>query len=85
MSEQGHEAIDLIKANLSDCEVIMNNFPGGGNHNHLGITVISDEFIEKSLLDQHQMIMDILRGPLGGSLHAIQLKTMTVEKYNKLK
>ena len=54
-----------------------------GTMDHLEIIVASDEFKGKILIDQHQMIMDILKEDLKEKIHAVQLKTMTIEKYNR--
>lgn len=72
------ELEDLITSNISDAEVKINDLTG--TRDHLGVLVISDEFQGKMLLDQHQMVMDILREKLKGDLHAVQIKTMTKQK-----
>ena len=71
----------LIKSNIDDADVRITDLTG--TMDHLGITVISDEFAGKALLDQHQMIMDILREKLKEEIHAVQIKTMTYEKAKK--
>jgi len=70
-----------IKTTLTDAEVKVTDLTG--TFDHLGITVASDEFKGKMLLDQHQMIMDILKEDLKEKIHAVQIKTMTLEKFNK--
>ena len=69
---------DLIKSRLKDAKVQIVDLTGGGDH--LGITVISDCFKEKALLEQHKMVMDILKEKLETDLHAVQLSTLTYEK-----
>jgi stress-induced morphogen len=44
---------------------------------HLQATVISDKFVGLPLVKQHKLVMEALREPLQGRLHALQLKTMT--------
>jgi stress-induced morphogen len=44
---------------------------------HLQATVVSDKFIGLPLVKQHKLVMEALREPLQGRLHALQLKTMT--------
>ncbi|TNE97750.1 MAG: BolA family transcriptional regulator [Deltaproteobacteria bacterium] len=75
------QVADLIKSNMADADVRITDLTG--TMDHLGITVISDEFDGKALLDQHQMIMDILREKLKEEIHAVQIKTMTFEKARK--
>ena len=44
---------------------------------HLQATVISEKFAGMPLVKQHKLVMDALREPLQGRLHALQLKTKT--------
>lgn len=52
-----------------------------GTMDHLAVLVASDEFKGKMLIDQHQIVMDILRESLKEKVHAVKIKTMTMEKY----
>ena len=72
---------NLIKENIKDSIVKVSDLTG--TMDHLEIIVASDEFKGKILIDQHQMIMDILKEDLKEKIHAVQLKTMTIEKYNR--
>lgn len=72
------ELKDLIKANLEDAEVEVTDLTG--TQDHLGLTVISDAFKGKMLLQQHQIIMDILKEKLKSEIHAVKIKTMTKEQ-----
>lgn len=70
--------------------LIENQLPGSivhvgdltGTMDHLDILVANDVFNGKSLIDQHQMIMDILKEELKQKVHAVKIKTMNIEKYN---
>ncbi|MCF8059538.1 MAG: BolA family transcriptional regulator [Bacteriovoracaceae bacterium] len=69
----------LIKSHIEDAVVNVTDLTG--TQDHLGIMIISDAFMGKMLIQQHQMIMDILKEKLGtNEIHAVQLKTMTKEK-----
>ena len=52
-----------------------------GTMDHLAVMVASDEFKGKMLIDQHQIVMDILKEPLQEKVHAVKIKTITMEKY----
>ncbi|MEX1100102.1 MAG: BolA family protein, partial [Bacteriovoracaceae bacterium] len=65
--------------NLGDAHVEVRDLTG--TQDHLNIFVASDAFKGKMLIDQHQMIMDILKEDLKEKIHAVQLKTMTKEKF----
>lgn len=54
-----------------------------GTSDHLEIMIASDAFQGKTLLQQHQMVMDVLRDSLAGPVHAVKLKTMTMERYQQ--
>ena len=68
----------LITEKLNDAVVEVSDMTG--TRDHLEIKVASDAFTGKSLLQQHQMVMDILRDALAGPVHAVNLKTSTKVK-----
>ena len=68
----------LIISKMDDAEVRVTDLTG--TQDHLGILIISDLFQGKRLLQQHQMVMDILKESLKEEIHAVQLKTLTYEK-----
>ena len=55
------------------------NHDGGGHYNAL---IISNDFKNLSLLKRHQMIYKILHKMIQKEIHALSLKTLTVEEYN---
>ncbi len=71
--------------------MILNVLPGAevvvedlvGDSDHLQAIVISDLFQGKSLLEQHQMVYKALKETLKEQLHALALKTYTVEQWKK--
>ena len=71
----------LIKENIPDAEVKVSDMTG--TQDHLELLIVSDEFKNKSLLQQHQHVMKILKAPLAGSLHAVKIKTLTHETYKQ--
>ena len=73
------EVKQLIETNLKDSMVQVGDMTG--TLDHLEILVVSDEFKGKMLLDQHQMVMDILKESLKEKIHAVKIKTMTKDKY----
>lgn len=70
-------------------KLIENELPGSivevgdmtGTMDHLQILVVNDVFKGKMLIDQHQIVMDILKEPLADQIHAVKIKTMTKDKY----
>ena len=75
------EVKTLIESNLTDSMVEVGDMTG--TMDHLEILVVSDAFKGKMLLDQHQIVMDILKDSLQEKIHAVKIKTMTKEKYQQ--
>jgi acid stress-induced BolA-like protein IbaG/YrbA len=44
---------------------------------HFSARVVSDRFAGMSRVQQHQLVMDLFAGRLGGEIHALSLKTET--------
>ncbi len=64
----------LIKDKITDAVVIVSDLTG--TNDHLGVQVTSKAFVGKSLIEQHRMIMEILKEPLKGPVHALKIKTI---------
>jgi stress-induced morphogen len=73
---------NLIKAGLPDAEVMVEDLTG--TRDHLAITVVSDAFKGKLLIEQHQLLMNLLKEELKDRIHAVKLQTYTRERYAQL-
>lgn len=73
-----NQLADFIKTHIPDADVTVTDLTG--TRDHLGLQIISDVFEGKALLEQHRVIMDILKEKLKNEIHAVQLKTMTKAK-----
>lgn len=51
----------------------------GGGHYH--VTIVSEHFAGKGLLQRHKMIYQALDGWIGTEIHAIQILAKTPEEY----
>lgn len=71
----------LIAERLPGATVEITDLTGGGDH--FGVLVASDAFTGKRLLEQHRMVMDVLREQLRSDVHAVKIKTMTMERYRR--
>ena len=71
----------LITAQIDDATVEVNDVTG--SNDHFALLVVSDTFIGMSLLEQHRMVMNLLKQELKEKVHAVQIKTSTYEKYKK--
>lgn len=73
---------DIIKAGIPDATVMVEDMTG--TRDHLAITVVSDAFKGKLLIEQHQMLMDLLKEELKSRIHAVKLQTYTKDRYQQL-
>ncbi len=70
---------NLIKEKIPDAKIEIQDVTG--TDNHFSLLVVSDSFSGKPLIKQHQLVMDILKNALKQEIHAVQIKTLTFEKY----
>ena len=69
MAMVANEIERLIKAGIPDAEVTIRDLAGDGDH--YAATVIAESFRGKSRVQQHQLV----KGHMGGALHALALQT----------
>lgn len=74
---------EIIKKEIPDAHVEVTDLTG--TRDHLGILVASDVFKGKILIDQHQILMNILKEELKSRIHAVKLQTLTKEKFAQTK
>ena len=61
------------------------------NHNlhdggfHLEAVIVSDDFSNNSLLSRHKMVYQALGNLMKHEIHALSMKTLTLEEWNKAK
>jgi acid stress-induced BolA-like protein IbaG/YrbA len=70
----------MIKAQLPDAQVQVQDLTGGGDHYQ--VTVVSSQFANKGLVQQHQLVYGALRQAMSTDAnHALALKTYTPETW----
>ena len=70
----------MIKANLPDAEVEVQDLTGGGDHYQ--VAVVSSAFAGRSLVQQHQLVYGAVREAMSSeAIHALALKTYTPEDW----
>jgi stress-induced morphogen len=77
MAMTAAEIEDLIRADLPDAEIIVEDLAGDGNHYRAH--VVAPAFRGKTRVQQHQMVYQALRGRMGDVLHALALTTAAPE------
>ena len=55
---------------------------GGG---HFKSIIVSNDFIEKSLIERHRMVYNALGNMMKNEIHAFSMKTLTVDEYEHQK
>ena len=74
--DQG-EIESLIKQNIPDAQVSIQDLAGDGDH--YAAMVVSSAFKGKTRVQQHQMVYQALQGRMGDELHALALQTAIPE------
>ncbi|MCG6138600.1 MULTISPECIES: BolA family protein [unclassified Anabaena] len=71
---------EMIKAELPDAQVQVQDLTGGGDHYQ--VTVVSSQFANKGLVQQHQLVYGALRQAMSTeAIHALAVKTYTPEAW----
>lgn len=69
----------MIKAELPDAQVEVQDLTGGGDHYQ--VTVVSSQFEGKRLVQQHQLVYGALNEAMSSeAIHALALKTSTPQQ-----
>lgn len=71
----------MIKAAIPDADVEVVDMQGSGDH--FDVVVISASFVGRSLVQQHRMVYGALGDSMRQAIHALALRTMTPEQYQK--
>lgn len=75
------EIVEKIQASLPDAEVHVVDLTG--TRDHYEATVISTQFAGKPLIKRHRMVYDALSEEMKGPIHALTLKTLTPDQWDK--
>ena len=62
-----------IKKNIPSAEIKANDLTGGGDHWQL--IIVAEEFKDKGLVQQHQLVYAALGEWMDGPIHALSLDT----------
>lgn len=64
--------LDVI--NESDMHAGHRSSPGTGE-SHFRVLIVSDAFTGKSRVERHRLVNEVLKGDVGGAIHALALAT----------
>ena len=74
---------EKIKSNLESPEVFIQDMTG--SKDHFNVIIISKSFNGLTLIEQHRLVYKILDDMITKEIHALQLKTLTLEQWKKEK
>jgi len=60
-------------------------FDSRGTGDHFSIIIISNKFLNLSLVDRHRMIYSIFEDKIVVEIHALQIQTYTLEEWRRKK
>ena len=88
MNQQMPMGADAIKRrileNLKAEEVILTDLTGGGDH--WQVTVVSQQFEGKALIQQHKMVLDLFSKDIATNhVHALSVKTYTPDRWKAVR
>ena len=70
----------MIKAQMPDAQLQVQDLTGGGDHYQ--VTVVSSQFADKGMVQQHQLVYGALQQAISSeAIHALALKTYTPEAW----
>ncbi|HNQ92518.1 MAG TPA: BolA family protein [Alphaproteobacteria bacterium] len=54
-----------------------------GGESHFSVVIVSNEFGDRSMTERHRMIYALLNPEIQAGLHALKIKTLTIEEARK--
>ena len=77
------EKLDLIHFEVKDFTGRHLNHKLHEGGFHLETTIVSDNFIDKSLIERHRMVYDAMGELMKHEIHALSMKTLTKTEWEK--
>ena len=74
---------EKLKHGLEDAEVFIQDMTG--TNDHFNVMIISESFEGLNLIERHRLVYKILGSMVTKEIHALQLKTLTLEQWKKEK
>ena len=69
---------EILSTKLKDSKVFIQDMNGNGDH--FSLIVISDDFENLNIINQHKIIYGYLSDMITKEIHALQIKTYTWDK-----
>ena len=78
---QSEDIKQLIENGIPDCLAEIE----GDDGTHFGAIIVSEEFADKSMVQQHQIVYKALGEKMGTDIHALSIQTFTPEEWEAKK
>ena len=67
-------------------QLIENGLPGAratvdGDGHHFEAVIVAEQFVGKTMLQQHQLVYAALGQKMGAEIHALSFRTLTPDEY----
>ncbi|KAL9641834.1 hypothetical protein ABK040_011819 [Willaertia magna] len=62
---------------------VKNNNAMSGGETHFDVTIVSEVFEGKKLIERHRMVNELLKDEFNSGLHALSIKAKTNKEFNK--
>ena len=70
---------DILQARIPQAQVLVQDLTG--TQDHYKVVVISDDFLEKTLVERHQIVYKALGEPMTGPIHALTIEAYTEQAW----
>jgi len=76
------EKINVLNLNLIDESYKHRNHKKDTSGGHYKLLIVSDDFVDMTLIKRHQLIYDILSKMIKVDIHALSIQAKTYKEYN---
>jgi acid stress-induced BolA-like protein IbaG/YrbA len=77
---QSNEIKSIIEQGITDSLVMLD-----GDGTHFLCIVVSDKFADRNMVQRHQMVYKTLGDKMGKEIHALSIRALTPDEWNRQK
>ncbi len=74
------EIKEMIESGIPDAEAFVD-----GDGSHFNVRVVSDNFADRTMVEQHKMVYGALGDSMESAIHALSIQTYTCEKWETVR
>ena len=76
--------IEKIKNKISN-NLNCSHLSTDGDGRHFEVVIVSQDFLDKSRIERHKLVYSALGNSMAQEIHALSIKTFTLEEWKNLK